>query len=128
MNEQTVQKTYATISSIFNDTLMGIAWTLALPIRGIAWTIITIRRRRYNPEKVLCPCCGYKGEKGSDYKTCIVEFTQTTGPEQAALKHSCLRCSAPFFTRTLLPASQWVGTTLQSQLARVKAASAKGEL
>jgi hypothetical protein len=122
------EKTYVSLSSIFNDTLTGVAWGLALPIRATAWTILTIRRRRYDPEKVICPGCGYKGEKGSNYKTCQIQFTYTTGPELAMIQHSCLRCSAPFFSHLFRPAKGWVGITLQDKAAQVKAAIARGEL
>ena len=126
MSEATVK--YVSLSSIFSDTLTAVFWTLALPIRTTAWIILTIRRRRYNPEKVLCPGCGYRGEEGSNYKTCRIEFTPTTGPELAAIKHECLRCSAPYFTPLFRPGKDWITTPLQDQVARVREAVAKGVL
>lgn len=127
MSELT-EKSYASLSSIFNDTLTGISWVFSLPIRVAAWSILTIRRRRYDPEKVVCPGCGYRGERGSSYKTCQIQFTPTNGPEQAAIGHSCLRCNAPYFTPLFRPAKDWINISFQDRAAKVRATIAKGEL
>src|SRR5271157_5443246 len=57
-----------------------IAYILSLPISVFTWIVITVRARRYDPEKEVCPACGFKGDKGTDGKTCRIEFTATVGP------------------------------------------------
>lgn len=84
-----------------------LSWLVALPIRFMAWMIDLLKTRNYDPEKVICPGCGYKGEKGSSWKTCRIEFKRTSGPERASLEHSCFRCGALFYSKLFTPVEKW---------------------
>lgn len=100
--------------------IVWISWILSLPIRGITWIVVKIRTKKYDPEKVPCPGCGYQGEEGSNWKTCNIQHAKTEGPERAANKHICLRCSAGYFTALVVPADKWIGKTYETELARLK--------
>lgn len=127
MNEE-IQELRSTPVDYLSLVLGGISWVLALPLRGAARTVIYIRRRRYDPEKILCPACGYKGERSSNHRSCTITFTLISGKEKAAIKHTCLRCSAPFFSGLLYPADKWIGSTIQTEMSRLKEVTAKKEL
>ena len=83
-----------------------IAWLLSLPVHLFARVVKSLRV--YNPEKDLCPACGFKGDSGTGRKSCVVTCTQTTGPEKVALQHICLRCTAQFYTPVLIKADKWL--------------------
>ena len=94
------------------DTLLAplrwIAVILALPINFVASITEIVRKRRYNPEKVVCPGCGFKGDNGTDNKTCRIAHTLTGGPEKAVNEHTCFRCGALYYTSLFLPAEKWL--------------------
>jgi hypothetical protein len=108
--------------------LRVISWILALPIDLISWMISTVRLKRYNPEKVICPGCGYRGERGSGGKTCRIRFTMTTGLERAHIEHTCFRCGAAFYTNLFLPADKWVVSEPVVKAEQVKQVVAKTAL
>lgn len=83
-----------------------IAWILSLPIRLATWVINLVRV--YDPEEAQCPSCGFTGDSGTGSKSCKIETIKTTGPEKAAIKHTCFRCSAEWASKTMLPADKWL--------------------
>ena len=86
-----------------------LAWLLSLPIRAFTWIVITVKTRRYDPEKRVCPACGFRGDSGTDGKTCRVEFVDTTGPERAGLQHFCFKCGCDRHISPLfLKADAWL--------------------
>jgi hypothetical protein len=105
-----------------------LAWILALPVRLLAFIVLTVRARRYDPEKLVCPCCGFRGDSGTNHKTCRVEFRETVSKEQGHLEHTCFRCHAPFYTNTLRPVEEWHGVTLQDRAAKIRQAARKEAL
>lgn len=84
-----------------------LAYVIAIPIHVFAWTIETLRQKRYDPEKALCPGCGFKGDSGTNGKTCRIQHILTSGPEKASNEHSCFRCGAKFYTPLFLVADKW---------------------
>lgn len=86
-----------------------IAWLLAKPVQAFTWAVVKIKTHRYDPEKRVCPGCGFKGDSGTNGKTCRVEFTRTAGPERAGIRHTCFRCGcdkhiSPLFRK----AAEWL--------------------
>jgi hypothetical protein len=57
-------------------------WILSLPIQILASAITWIRARRYDPEKVMCPACGFKGY--TDKRTSTIKFTRDNGPRESS--------------------------------------------
>lgn len=83
-----------------------ISWILAQPIRLFGYIVKKVRV--YNPEKDVCPACGFKGDSGTGGKSCLVSCVKTTGPEKAALQHICFRCTAQFHTPIVVKAEKWL--------------------
>lgn len=88
--------------------LKGLAWVAALPLRVVAW--VAEKKKVYDPEKDPCPCCGYAGEKSSNFRSCIVscEFVVNGASRKAKIRHTCLRCGAPYHTEPVLSSEKWV--------------------
>lgn len=84
-----------TIDVIFAP-VRWVAWILALPLRLLTWVIARCRKP-YDPEKAICPGCGYRGEKSGEHRTCRIQCVRTKGPEKLSLESSCFRCSAIFY-------------------------------
>jgi len=78
--------------AVLYSPLTLIFWILAQPVRAFTWAVVSVRSRRYDPTKRVMPCCGFKGDSGTDGKSCRIEFTPTAGPERAGIKHICFRC------------------------------------
>lgn len=96
-------------AQILGVIITPFTWLIALPIRAFAWFVTTIRTRRYDPEKLVCPACGFKGDSGTNNKSCRIQFTPTTGNERAAIQHFCFRCGCDkIFSRVLVPADKWM--------------------
>ena len=64
--------------------------------------------KKFDPELILCPACGYRGDKRSNFKIMSVKFQRTRGPEKAALECTCLRCGAQPFVPLLKEADKWL--------------------
>lgn len=106
-----------------------LAWIISLPIRGTAWLVATIRASKYDPEKLICPGCGFRGDSGTGGKSCYVKFTRTMGNERAAIQHMCYRCGCEeIFTKLYVPAEKWLPQYKADQAAKIKEASAKEAL
>lgn len=81
-------------------------WILSLPIR-IFTAIVILLKPKYDPEKDVCPGCGFRGDSGTAGKTCRIEVTRVMNVEKLALRHKCFRCSAEFYTPVFRKASDW---------------------
>ena len=81
---------------------------LSFPIKFFTKLVTQRRMKKFNPEKITCPACGYRGDKRSDFNSMHISFKRTRGQEQAALECTCLRCGAQPFVPLLKPASQWL--------------------
>lgn len=96
---------------IFLSPLKFVFYILSLPVRILTVIVVKIRTRRYNPEKVTCPGCGYRGERSGNYNTCTIRFTLTS-QKTGSVQHSCLRCSAEYYSASYLQCDKWIGQTL----------------
>lgn len=106
-----------------------ISWVIALPIRAITWTISTIRARNYDPEQLVCPACGFRGDSGTGGKSCMIKFIRTTGQDKASIQHMCFRCGCDeIFTSLFLPGQKWLPSFNADQAAKIKEASAREAL
>jgi ribosomal protein L37E len=89
--------------------MQGVSWVIALPIRIFTWVVVKIRVRTYDPEKVVCPACGFRGDSGTSGRTCRVKFIETAGSEKAALQHICFRCgNDKWASKLYAPAEKWM--------------------
>lgn len=102
--------------------LVGLAWILSLPIRMLAWGIAKVRTQTYNPEKAICPACGFKGDHGGN--SCIIRFTRTK-EYKGAIEHDCLRCGALYYSKLFLAAEKWISPLQASQVAKIQEATEK---
>lgn len=86
-----------------------VAWLLAQPIKAFSWVVIKIRTRRYDPEKIQCPACGFRGDSGTGGKAARVVFAKTNGNERAALQHFCFRCGCDkLYSPLVTKADKWM--------------------
>jgi hypothetical protein len=83
-------------------------YLLILPVKAFTWIVTKVKTRRYDPEKRVCPGCGFRGDKGTDYKTCSIKIKQTSGIERYSLEHNCFRCSAVHYSPLFTPADKWI--------------------
>lgn len=85
------------------------AQIVASPIRLLAWMILKIKERTYDPEKIVTPCCGFRGDSGTNGKTCAINFMLTTSSDRANIQHTCLRCGCDkIFTKTYRKTDDWL--------------------
>ena len=111
------------------NPISWLAWVLSLPIRILAWVISTIRARLYDPESIICPACGFRGDKGTNGKTMRINFVRTQGAEKAAIQHTCFRCGCnEIYSKIFSPADTWLPKQENLQLAKLKQAAAKEQL
>ena len=110
------------------NPISWVAWILALPIRFIAWIIATVRSRMYDPEQIVCPACGFRGDSGTANKTCRISCVRTSGPEKAAIEHSCFRCNAKFYSKLFSQAQGWMPPLDENRAAMIQKAAAREEL
>jgi hypothetical protein len=104
-------------------------WILSVPLRVTSWTVKKVRARTYNPEKDICPGCGFRGDGGTAGKTCRVTFRETDGPDRGNLEHECFRCSALFYTKTIKPVETWhKQSTVRTRAERTKEIMANGKI
>lgn len=102
-------------------------WILALPVR--LFTYINRKFKVYDPEKTVCPACGYRGEKGSSYRSCTVRFIRTSGAEKAALMCTCLRCQCKYATGVFNKnVDSWLPTLVITKEEQVKQVAATRSL
>ncbi len=122
-------KTVQGVAWVFAKIWFVIIWILALPLRILAFLISWLRRRRYNPERAMCPACGFKGDKGTGNNSCRINFIRTNGPEKAALQHICFRCGCDFYTAKMYqPVDKWLPKESISPVERIKEAAKKAVL
>jgi len=95
------------VADIVLSPFTGIAWVLSLPIRTFASITSWVRRRKYDPEKDICPGCGFRGDSGTAGKTCRIQTREVHSAEKLALWHECYRCYAEYWTNTFIPAAKW---------------------
>lgn len=93
---------------------------LSYPIELLALFIVWFRKKEYDPEKRPCPGCGYKGEKNSNYKSCIISFVQVADHRLGAIRHTCLRCSAPYYSDLLVEGKAWIASGQADKIAQVR--------
>lgn len=99
--DESFDRTAAAIKEGFLWTLTFIFKILVSPLNFLSWLIETIRRKRYNPEKEVCPGCGYR--------QCTIKFVRTMGEEKAAIQHCCYRCGCDeFYTPLFRKAQGWL--------------------
>lgn len=101
-------------------------WIISLPIRLIGW--LASRIRAYDPEKTICPACGFKGEKATAYRSCSIRFIRTEGPEKGALLCNCFRCQCTYSTKLFAPADKWLNPLVITKEERLKKVAAQGSI
>jgi hypothetical protein len=89
-----------------------IAWILSLPVEIFSFIVKKVRKP-YDPEREVCYACGFKGDAGTDRKSCVIWFDDSVqgGP---ALRHDCFRCGARHWTKLFVPAGKWYRSPLPS--------------
>lgn len=102
------------------NPILWLSTILSLPIRLLSWFILRVRTRRYDPEKTVCPACGFRGDNGTARKACSVHVVKTSGAERVALCHTCFRCGADYFSAVLIPAEKWLPKSDDSKAAQVE--------
>lgn len=100
-------KLFIGISIICVVYLFG-PWLLSFPVKTFTRYTIERKRKKYNPELITCPACGYRGDKRSDFKSVNVEFKRTLGEEKGALECTCFRCGAQPLMPLYSPADKWL--------------------
>lgn len=121
MSDEQIATRYEAFSAkdVFLFPVKIVVNVLAFPITALAFIISAVKRRNYDPEKVVCPGCGFKGDSGTYGKTCRIVYYPVAGAEKAVNKHSCFRCGADFFTPLFLAADKWAAKQLpQDKLTR----------
>ena len=97
------------VASFFGPILAVIAFILALPIRMFTWVVVKIKTHNYDPEKIVCPACGFKGDSGTDGKSCMIRFVKTVGNERGAIQHQCFRCGCQeIHSNLFVRADKWL--------------------
>lgn len=85
---------------------------ISLPVNLLAFVLEKIRWHRYDPEKVICPGCGFRGDSGTNGKTCRIRFIAFgSGFEenQAGIQHTCFRCGNDrWYSQTFVAAEKWI--------------------
>ena len=95
--------------TILFSPLTLILWLLAQPVRAFTWVVVKVRTKSYDPEKRVMPCCGFKGNRETNWKSCRVEFTPVAGAERAGLKHICFKCGCDkHISHLFIKADQWL--------------------
>ena len=89
----------------YASPLTWISWIISIPINLFSWVVEKVRI--YDPEKTLCPGCGFKGDKGTGGKSCTVKCTEVSDSVRYVLGHTCFRCGAHYFTPVLVKADLW---------------------
>lgn len=115
-------KTKHFILTILYSPVYTFFWLLSrvvIAFSGIV-TLIKVRIKPYNPEKLTCPGCGYKGEKGSDWRTCTVAHVQVEEPKRGMNQHTCLRCQAKFLTDLFSPGREWLPPVIDPRIAAMQ--------
>lgn len=88
-----------------------------------------VRVRLYDPEKITCPACGFKGDAGTNGKSCNIKFVRTMGNEKAAIQHICFRCGCDeIFSHVYVPADKWLSKAEDRKVAEEKAILARTEI
>jgi hypothetical protein len=96
------------VFDFFLAPFKAVALVLSLPVRGFTWVAVRLKKP-YDPERTVCPGCGFRGDDGTGGKSCTVIFIRTRGIEKAALQCRCLRCGCPdFYVKLFLPADKWL--------------------
>jgi hypothetical protein len=89
--------------------ITAIAWLLAKPIQVFTWVIVKVKTHTYDPEKVICPACGFKGDSGTGGKSCWIRFMPTKEKERFAIQHICFRCGCDkYFSNLAKKADNWI--------------------
>jgi len=119
-----LSKSLSGILWFLQETWLVLSWIFAFPIIVLNKSIRWVRKRRYDPEKTVCPACGFRGDNGTDRKSVTVRFVRTFGPEKAALKFTCFRCSCEFYTAQMfLPIDKWLPKEAITKDEKVKEAA-----
>lgn len=104
----------STVEGVLNFTLAPLKflfWILSLPLRLFA--VIVNKMKVYNPEKLTCPGCGFKGDSGTGSKSCRIRLVGVKGSTQEVmLRHTCFRCDASFYTKTFVNSKEWYKTPI----------------
>ena len=110
--------------------IRAVAWFVAIPIQFATWVVTTIKRRTYDPEKIVCPSCGFRGDSGTNGKTCTVRFIQVQGGDGYALQHTCFRCGCDkIYTKLYYSSSRWMNPNATAiEFERLKQAAARETL
>lgn len=99
----------STAEGVLNFTfapLRFIFWLLALPLRLLAYIIRHLKA--YDPERLVCPACGFKGDSGTGKKSCRIKLVGVRGGvQEVMLRHTCFRCDASFYTKTVADSREW---------------------
>ena len=86
-----------------------LAWIVAFPFRLFTWFVTKLKTRAYDPEKMVCPACGFKGDDGTNGKSCAVRFVRTKNNDRANIQHHCFRCGCDeIFSKLFSPADKWL--------------------
>ena len=96
------------------DYFSPITWivgVLSFPLRFFAFVVSKIRV--YDPEKAMCPACGFKGDSGTGGKSCSVMCVKTNDAARYALQHICFRCACAFYAPVLTKVEKWAAREIK---------------
>lgn len=86
--------------------IKAVAWVISLPIRGFVW-VASLKKN--DPERTICPGCGFRGDSGTGGKSVVLNFRETQGAERAAIQCTCLRCgNNKFFLPVYAKVETWM--------------------
>ena len=80
---------------------------LSWPIRIFTWIVLKCKKD-YDPERLTCPGCGFRGDSGTNGKTCTVTHRKVESMEKACNEHRCYRCDALYYTKLFKDAKDWI--------------------
>lgn len=100
-------------SFVFNRAWQIILWILALPLNLFASFLAWIKARRYDPEKIVCPACGFKGDDRANGYSCWIRFERVDEPNRGIIRHTCFRCGCnEIYSKPAYPVEKWLAKEL----------------
>lgn len=96
-------------SIVATRTWQIILWIIALPLNIFTSFVTWLRIKRYDPEKIVMPCCGFKGDDRANGATCWIKFKRIEGAQRGVIQHTCFRCGcSEVYTKLAYPGDKWL--------------------